>query len=66
MVVPLCCVCFVSVLWKRALLGRFLGTPGGNGPPMLVSRPVSQCESVGVRVSQCVLCESFVSQSESE
>ena len=52
MVVPLRCVCFVSVQWKRALLGRFLGTPGGSGPAMLVSRPVSQCESEWVTVSQ--------------
>ena len=56
MVVPLCCVCFVRVLWKRALLDRGLGPPA-QFPPALLGPPAP--------FPPALLGEFFVTQNES-
>ena len=45
MVVPLCCVCFVRVSWRRALLDRGLGPPAPFHPALLGEFFVSPSEA---------------------
>ena len=57
MVVPLCCVCFVRVSWRRALLDRGLGPPAPFAPALL---------GPPAPFAPALLGEFFVSPSESE